>query len=76
MKLSPIHRRDFIKRLRALGWEGPSPGGKHQYMRKGMGEGAFKVHVPNPHGSGEISVPLLRRILRQADISPNEWLNV
>jgi predicted RNA binding protein YcfA (HicA-like mRNA interferase family) len=72
MKLSPIHRRDFIKRMRALGWEGPFPGGRHLYMSKG----AHNVHIPNFHGSGEISVPLLREILRQAGISVAEWVSL
>ncbi len=72
MKLSPIHRRDFIKRLRSLGWDGPFSGGKHQYM----GKGAHMVHIPNPHGSGEIPVPLLRDILRQAGISVAEWVSL
>jgi len=71
MKLAPIHRRDFIKRFRSLGWEGPFAGGKHQYMSKGT----FNVHIPNPHGSGEISVGLLKRILAQADIGIEDWLN-
>ena len=71
MKLSPIRRRDFIKRLRKLGWDGPFSGGRHQYM----GKGEHNVHIPNPHGNGEISVPLLKEILRQAEISNEEWLN-
>jgi predicted RNA binding protein YcfA (HicA-like mRNA interferase family) len=75
MRLIPVHRRDFIKRLRELGWDGPHSGGSHQYMHKGSGKGAFKVMVPNPHGGGEIAVPLLRRILRQAGISPDAWIN-
>jgi predicted RNA binding protein YcfA (HicA-like mRNA interferase family) len=75
MKLSPIHRRDLIKRFRKLGWDGPFDGGRHQYMRKGGGKGAYKVPVPNPHCSGEIGVPLLRRILQEAGIAVEDWLN-
>jgi hypothetical protein len=52
MRLTPISRRDFIKRLRSMGWEGPESGGKHQYMIKGEA----KLPIPNPHGRGEISV--------------------
>ena len=72
MKLSPISRRDFIKRFQALGWEGPYAGGKHQYM----GKGQFNVTIPNPHRGGEIGGPFQKRILHQAGISLEEWLNV
>ncbi len=30
--LGPIKRRDLIYYLRQLGFEGPYPGGNHQYM--------------------------------------------
>ena len=69
MKLSPIRRRDFIKRMQQLGWEGPYEGGKHQFMRKG----AAKLPIPNPHGGGEISVPKLRELLREMNVAPEEW---
>jgi predicted RNA binding protein YcfA (HicA-like mRNA interferase family) len=59
---------DLIKRFRALGWEGPIPGGKHRFMRKGQ----RKVRIPNPHGSA-IDVSLLAEILRQAGITISEW---
>lgn len=72
MKLTPIHRREFIKRMRALGWEGPEAGGRHFYMSKG----AHNVPIPNYHRSGEIPVPLLRDILRQAGISVADWVNL
>ncbi len=71
MKLSPIHRRDFIKRMRKLGWEGPFSGGNHQYM----GKGEHNVHIPNPHGRSEIRAPMLKELLRQAEITWEEWLN-
>jgi predicted RNA binding protein YcfA (HicA-like mRNA interferase family) len=71
MRLAPIKRRDFIKRLRNLGWEGPESGGKHEYMIKG----AMKLPIPNPHGSGEISVPKLSEILREIGVSREEWEN-
>ncbi len=32
--LGPIKRRDLIYYLRQLGFEGPYPGGNHQYMVK------------------------------------------
>ena len=74
MKLSPIHRRDFIKRLRKLGWEGPFPGKRHQMMRRVTPTGTIKVPIPNPHGSGEISVPKLKELLREMGISADDWI--
>jgi predicted RNA binding protein YcfA (HicA-like mRNA interferase family) len=59
MALSSCSRREFIRKLRALGFSGPFAGGNHQYMSK---QDAFNVRVPNPH-RGDISVGLLRRIL-------------
>lgn len=52
MRLTPVHCRDFIKRLKKLGWDGAFTGGKHQFMAKGDSN----LPIPNPHGSGEISV--------------------
>jgi predicted RNA binding protein YcfA (HicA-like mRNA interferase family) len=69
MRLTPISRRDFIKRLRNLGWEGPFAGGKHEFMVKG----ATKLPIPNPHGSSEISVGKLREILNEIGVSRDEW---
>jgi len=34
----------------------------------------LKLRVPNPH-EGDISVSLLKEILRQAEISEDEWTN-
>jgi hypothetical protein len=75
MKLSPIHRRDFIRKLRNLGWDGPFPGAKHAYVRKSTPTGTLKLPIPNPHGSGEISVLKLREILREIGVTPEEWIN-
>jgi predicted RNA binding protein YcfA (HicA-like mRNA interferase family) len=69
MRLTPISRRDFIRRLRNLGWDGPFPGGKHEFMVKG----AMKLPIPNPHGSGGISVGKLREILNEIGVSRDEW---
>ena len=63
-----ISRRELIRKLRALGFEGPYSGGNHQFMKKE----ALKLRIPNPH-QRDISIGLLRRILRQADISLQEW---
>jgi len=65
----PISRRDLIRRLRAFGFEEPISGGKHQFMKRGR----LKLRIPNPH-QGDISVGLLKRILRQAGIDEGDWV--
>ena len=67
-KLSPVKWSDLVKRLRALGFEGPFAGGKHPYMVRGD----LVLTIPNPH-RGEIGPDLLAHILRQAGVSREEW---
>ncbi len=64
----PISQREMIRRLRALGWEGPFPGKRHPVMRRGV----RKLPIPNPHGS-EIDWSLVKRILDQCGIDREEW---
>jgi len=66
--LSSCSHRDLVRTFKALGYDGPFPGGKHLYMNGPRGT----VRIPNPHGS-DISVGLLKRILRVAEISDDEW---
>ena len=64
-------RKQLIRNLRKLGFEGPFVGGNHQYMVKGQ----RKLWIPNLH-KGDISRPLLLKILQQAGISREEWENL
>jgi len=41
-----VPRRELIRKLRRLGFEGPFSGKKHEYMRKGN----IRIIIPNPHG--------------------------
>ena len=68
-RLRPVSRRELVARLRALGFSGPYTGGRHQFMVRG----SIRLVLPNPH-RGEIGVDLLKRILRQAGIEEEEWL--
>ena len=68
---SSISRKELIRKFRALGYSGPFSGGKHQFMKKGQ----KKIRIPNPHGSGDIHISLVKEILRQAGISNDEWDN-
>ena len=58
-----------MARLKVLGFSGPYTGGRHQFMVRG----SIRLVLPNPH-RGEIGVDLLKRILRQAGIEEEEWL--
>ena len=64
----PIKRRELIRILLKFGFQGPYSGGKHQFLVKGE----FKLYIPNPH-KGEISPALLKKILKQAGITREEW---
>ena len=66
---SVVSRRELIAKFKALGYKGPISGGKHQFMLKG----SQKIRIPNPHGSKEIHISLLKEILRKAGISDEEW---
>ena len=69
-KLVPISRRKFIQRLHTLGFEGPFAGGKHAQMKRG----GLTLIIPNEH-EGEIGPGFLSRLLKQAGISREEWLD-
>ena len=70
-RLNPIKRKDLIKKLRKFGFEGPFIGGKHEFMIKSE----TRLILPNPHQS-DIGVELLSRILKQAGINKEDWVNV
>ena len=68
----PLKRRDFVRKLRALGFEGPYSGTRHQFMVSGP----YRQTIPtNP----EYSVPQIRLLVRQVEailarqISGDEW---
>ncbi len=69
-KVPPYNRRELIRKLKKLGFEGPFPGGKHSYMKRGK----FRLTIPNPHGS-QIDSALIKEILKQAGITVEEWLD-
>ena len=66
--LGPIKRKDLIRFLKIMGFEGPYSGGKHQFMIKGE----TTLRIPNPHHS-DIEKELLTRILKQAKIDRKTW---
>jgi hypothetical protein len=68
----PLKRRDFIRRLRALGFDGPFSGTRHQFM-------IFGQHRQTIPTNSEYSVPQIRLLLRQVEsilarpVSLDEW---
>ncbi len=69
-RLTPVSRRELIRSLRKIGFQGPYAGGQHEFMLRGD----RRLILPNPH-RGDVSVDLLRRILRRAGISHQAWLS-
>lgn len=67
----PIARRELIRRLKLLGFVGPYAGGHHQFMLRGD----RRLTLPNPHRT-DIGTDLLARILRQADVTREEFDSV
>ena len=68
-RLTPLSRRELIRRLRQLGFDGPYTGGRHVFMLRGN----QRLTIPNLHRR-KIGVDLLQRILKQGEISREKWL--
>jgi hypothetical protein len=69
---APCKRRDFIRRLRGLGFDGPYSGTRHQYLV----DHTHRLAVPS---NAEYSVPQMRVLLREVEgiigrtIDADEW---
>jgi len=57
---SPCKRRDFIRKLRRLGFSPPEPGGRHFFMR-------LQPYTLTLQANPEYSVPQLRMLLREVE---------
>ncbi|MGB0383889.1 MAG: type II toxin-antitoxin system HicA family toxin [Ardenticatenaceae bacterium] len=69
-KLSAQKPRVVIKKLRALGFEGPFGGGRHLFMRHPQ----TRIKIPVPvHKGRDIPRGTVRAIIRQAGVSLKEW---
>lgn len=66
----PISRRNLIRNLQSLGFEGPFGGSKPQIYYRAATK--TRINIPNPHG-GDIGRHLLARVLRQAGVSREAW---
>ena len=69
---SPCKRREFVRRLRALGFDGLFSGTRHQFMTFG----GHRLTVPS---NEEFSVPQLRFMLQEVtditgrQLSADDW---
>ena len=68
----PLKRRDSIRKLHALGFDGPFSGTRHQFM-------IFSGHRQTVPSNAEFSVPQVRMLVRQIEtilgrsVSLDEW---
>ena len=71
----PLKRRDFIRKLRGLGFDGPYSGTRHQFM-------VFREHRQTIPTNSEYSVPQVRMLVRQVEsilerpVSLEEWTSL
>ena len=69
---TPCKRREFVRRLRGLGFDGPFSSTRHQFMVFGT----HRLAIPS---NAEYSVPQLRMLLHEAEviigrvITAQEW---
>ena len=71
-KLRPLKTHELISKLRKLGFEGPFPGGRHSRMVN-LKTGQI---IPIPIHTKEVSVGLIREIIRQVNVSREEWIEL
>ena len=68
----PLKRRKFMRKLRAVGFDGPYSGTRHQFM-------IFGAHRQTLPANAEYSVPQIRMLVRQVEtiigckIPVEEW---
>jgi hypothetical protein len=71
-KWTPCKRRDFIRRLQQLGFEGPFSGARHQFL-------VYKTYRLSIPSNTEYSVPQLRMMIREVEeilsreVTIDEW---
>ena len=69
---TPCKRRDFVLRLRRLGFDGPFSGTKHSFLVYKQ----YRLAIPSNH---EYSVPQLRLMIKEVEeiighkITASEW---
>ena len=59
-----------MRKLRRLGFEGPIGGGRHAHMIHRQSRKIIPIPV---HGGRDVSVGLIRAIIREVGITRDEW---
>lgn len=72
MKLPVVSGKEFVKRLRKKGYEFVHQEGSHMIIRQNVPP-YIKISVPNHK---ELDRGLLRSLLKDADISVEEFINM
>ena len=71
----PCKRRDFIRRLRKIGFDGPFSGTKHQFM-------IYEQHRLAIPSNIQYSIPQLRMMIQEVEeiighgLTSDEWNNL
>jgi len=71
-KWTPCKRKEFIRKLKELGFQSPESGGSHAYMRYG----SYTFTLPN---NREFSVSQIKMLIKEIElgmkreISLDEW---
>ena len=71
-KIIPLSRKTLIKKLRKLGFSGPFPATRHEYLIKIN----HKIFIPNTHGNKDIGVPIIKEIIKQLGVDRDDFLSL
>ena len=66
---SPCKRKDAIRKLKRLGYVGPSSGGNHEYLE-------YEGHKLTLFSNSEYSVNQLRLLLREVGVQLNTKIDL
>ncbi|MGH7806550.1 MAG: type II toxin-antitoxin system HicA family toxin [Thermodesulfobacteriota bacterium] len=69
-KLHPEKPNEVIRKFRALGYEGPFPGGRHVFMRHPQTR--HKIPVPY-HKGKDIPKGTIAEIIKELGITVKKW---
>ncbi len=72
-RLSPLKPQQVIRKLRRLGFVGPVSGGRH--VRMVHPESGRIIPIPM-HKGKDVSIGLIRAILRDVGVTTKEWIDL
>ena len=68
-KIKPISHKNFVKKLKSFWFEWPFSWWKHLFMSKWD----LDFTIPNLHSNKDIWTSLLSKLLKQLEISVDDW---